>query len=627
MRSGISFFDAGVCKNLLRRCWPLWAAYFLALLIMLPVNLGSFTAGAIGEERAFLSQNILRSGVTSLAVSFVVSGLAALAMFSFLYNSRSCGMMCSLPLRRETLFSTACLTGILPMLLADLLVFGVTALIFGGEEYFQLGYLAQWLALVAMGNVSFYGIAVFCAMLTGSAVIMPAAYVVLNLAAYVAEGAIRALMGVFIYGFCYTKTSFTWLPPLVNLGKLGVMAQYDTAEGASRTIPTGFYVEHMDMLAAYCVAGIVLMALALLIFRRRRMETAGDAVAVKALRPVFKYCMALGGAVVFACCMDQWVFPRTITGGTAALLAAGMMLIGAFIGYFAAEMLMQKTLGVFRSGFKGFAVSCCVLLSLAAVCEFDLFGYERAVPDPAVVERIETSLITEGFSEPENLEAFTALHKQIIAHKAQNESADSGYYFAMHYYLKDGSTLERLYSLDSGDAACSDPDSDLMRWQELCNTEELTRIRSSFKMPVSAETIGMCNLSYYCVDEEGNYTGDNVALTTEQALELYNECVLPDIRDGHMARYWVIQSGDYYDVKSNTSIYLELVDRQQKDDSNDKYESMEFIVQMDSQRCLQWLEENTDIEPLSQREANKTLIDDGFNKYLSEGSGPVVSDY
>ena len=43
-----------------------------------------------------------------------------------------------------------------------------------------------------------------------------------------------------------------------------------------------------------------LLALALLLYRRRALETAGDAVAVPWLRPVFKYFMALGGALALA---------------------------------------------------------------------------------------------------------------------------------------------------------------------------------------------------------------------------------------------------------------------------------------------------------------------------------------
>ena len=594
MRSGISLFDKGICKNLLKRCWPLWAAYLLLLLMLLPVNLLSSTLS--GPDRMYLNQKILSSALTLISVSLVVSCLSALAAFGFLYNQKSCGLICSLPLRRGTVFITSAFTGLAPLLLADVLAWGLAALLMAGDAYVQPGYLGQWLGIVAMANVSFYGIAVFCAMLTGSVLIMPAAYLILNLAAYAAEGAVRALLGVFLYGYCYGDSSFTWLSPIINLNKMSVKGQFEIVQ--NRSIPLSFHVERVDLLAIYCVAGIVLLGLALLLYRRRSMETAGDAVALSCLKPVFKYCMTFGGAVVFACCFNEWVLGDALTGGRAALVAGAAMLVGAVIGYYAAEMLMQKTLDVFRRGYKGLAVSCCLLLLFAAASEFDLLGYERTTPQPEQVERIELASFNGSITQPENISAFVDLHKQIIAHKAENESAESSCWFIADYYTKDGGHLVRMYQLNSGEEALSDPQSDLMRWQDICNSQEVTALRTGFKMPVSAETLGMCNVSCYTDKEDGLYRNRNIALTAEQTLELYEDCILPDIRDGRLGRYWVVQTEDYYQLKSNTSVYIELVNRDYKEgDEGSKYEDLEFKVQMDSQRCLDWLKENLDLEP------------------------------
>ena len=187
MRSKTSFFNSGIAKNLLRRCWPLWLGYFGVLLLALPVAV--FNLDETSRSYVFrVTQNILSSGKTvAVYVSFAYSILVAMCTFSFPYSTRSCGMISSLPVRRETVFLTAYLTGLAPMLLADLLVMLLTALLAAGNPVISLSLLLQWLALVVMGNICFYGFAVFCAMLTGSIVILPAVYVVLNLAAFVAE--------------------------------------------------------------------------------------------------------------------------------------------------------------------------------------------------------------------------------------------------------------------------------------------------------------------------------------------------------------------------------------------------------------------------------------------------------
>lgn len=599
MKSGISLFNRGIAKDLLRRFWPLWTAYLLALLIMLPLSLDS--AGYEQAERWYLNNSLLRCGVTVVDLSFIVAPLSALAVFSYLYNSKSCGLMNSIPVRRETVFTTACLTGLAPLLLADVLTFAVTALVIAGDPYIYFHNLLLWLEMAVMGNVAFYGMAVFCAMLTGSVPVMPAVYAVLNVAAFVAESTVRGLLAVFIYGFAYDGASFTWLSPIVMLANhLNVEQTYTELKGVHEAVEGSYYMTGMGALAAYCAAGVVLLALALLLYRRRQMETAGDVVAVKVLRPVFKYCMAFGGAVVFAVCMDQWVF-TSLSAPKAAAVAVATMLVGAFIGYYMAEMLLQKSLSVFKGGWRGFAVTCAVLLLVAALSEFDAFGYEKRVPEAGEVEYIALNFVDGNIIEPENIQAYTALHRQITEHKEQNERRTEKYWFPVNYYLKDGSHMCRIYELDMSDKALSDPGSDIMLWQDICNSAEVTHYRTSFDIPVSADTIGMCSIDGYYYDEEGVYQDFGTRLTTEQALELYNDCIVPDVSDGHLAHFWAIEAGGFYDEKTNTTIYLEVVDRARGDMEAGKYDSMSFRVQTDSKRVLDWIAENTDIEPVPMR--------------------------
>lgn len=605
MKSGISLFDKGIAKNLFRRYWPLWAAYLLLLLIMLPASM--YSSAANRSDTIWLNEDILRSAQTLLYVSFAGAALSALAVFGFMYSSRSCSLICSMPVRRETVFVTATVMGLLPLLLSELLTFGVSALLLSGFEQIELRYLAQWLAVGLLSSTAFFGMAAFCAMLTGSAPVMPALFAVLNVAAYVAEGAVRALLGVFIYGFCYDRTGFTWLSPIVQMDtRMDVIPVYSEAGRAAQGMPEGFMLTGMDWLAGYCAAGIVLLALALLLFRRRRMETAGDVVALSILKPVFKYCMAFGGAVVFACIMNEWVFDNAAQGLLGAAVAAVMMLLGAAIGYYAAEMLMQKSLDVFRGNVKGCAIVCAVLLVTAAVCEFDLFGYETRVPAAEAVEYVELGFVDGNITEPENIQAVVDMHRQIIEHKSQNESAEDRYGLPVIYMLRDGSQLSRIYELDRSETAAEDPESDLMLWQRICNSPEVTGYRTSFGMPVNEDTLSYCNIVSSGLDDEGEYVGSQIKLDTDEALELYYECMLPDIADGHLAGYWAVPNNEYYDTKTNTTIYIELVDRENTQyEDKGKYASIDFEVQMDSERCLSWLAENTDIVPITLREAER----------------------
>ena len=102
MKSRTSFFNGGLCRNLLRRCWPVWAAYLAALVAVLPVSLFNRLRMADDGARIYLDMYLLNSAKYSLYLSFVFGLLSVMAMFSFLYSTRGCGMINALPLKRET---------------------------------------------------------------------------------------------------------------------------------------------------------------------------------------------------------------------------------------------------------------------------------------------------------------------------------------------------------------------------------------------------------------------------------------------------------------------------------------------------------------------------------------------
>ena len=287
MKSKTSLFNKGVALNLLKRCWPLWTGYFVLLLLVTPAVLsGRVDRLAPGE---MLNYTLLNTGADVVYISMAVGVLAAMAMFNYLYSTKSCGMMNMLPLRRETMFLTAFLTGLVPMLAADVLVMLITAVLYGGRlVYFKT--LLLGLAMAVMGNISFYGFAVFCAVLTGNLVVLPVLYLVLNLTVYVAERAVRYLLSAFVYGMNASSCTLLVLSPIMELlNSLSVMpVNYIDAEGMVQVVANAYRVNGLGVLGIYCAAGLVCAALALLIDRRRQRERATDVGAVPVLKPVFK---------------------------------------------------------------------------------------------------------------------------------------------------------------------------------------------------------------------------------------------------------------------------------------------------------------------------------------------------
>lgn len=600
MKSKKSLFNKGVALNLLKRCWPLWAGYFVLLLLVTPAALsGRVDRLAPGE---MLNYTLLNTGADVVYISMAVGVLAAMAMFNYLYSTKSCGMMNMLPLRRETMFLTAFLTGLVPLLAADVLVMLITAVLYGGRlVYFKT--LLLWLAMAVMGNISFYGFAVFCAVLTGNLVVLPVLYLVLNLTVYVAERAVRYLLSAFVYGMNASSCTLLVLSPVMELiNSLSVMpVNYIDAEGMVQVVANVYQVNGLGVLGAYCAAGLVCAALALLIYRRRQMERATDVVAVPVLKPVFKYCMTFGTAVVLAYVVYAWLVSGNVSGMAAALLVLLLLLVGAVIGYYASEMLMQKTLKVFPGKWKGCLVSCLILAVLTMAWEFDLFGYERRIPEADQVESAWLVQNNTGLTEPENIQALTQLHQSFVDNKAENESADERYTVTVRYMLKDGGTLIRCYPIRYDQEALNDPDSDIRRYEALENVEEARINRVVPPFPVTITNISYGDVYMSWLDEEGYYQGENLSLTDEQVFALY-QCILKDLEAGTAGRYWVGESDAYLDTVSNIDINLEFVAGTGEDQ---KWSYIYESLCLDEENAMNWIRENTDFTVLPQRELQR----------------------
>ncbi len=609
MRSKVSFFNRGICRNLLRRCWPLWTAYLVLLLFWLPVRLIRLSrmTGDPGVEYNLL---VLRSGTAMIPVSFVMCILTAMVVFSYLYNTRSCGLMNSLPLRRETMFGTAVLTGLMPLLLADLLTAGLTAALYlgrgvGAEE------ILTWLLMAVCSNLCFYGVAVFCAMLTGSLLILPLAYLALNLAAWVVAACLNDLLGAVVYGYGESGMGWLlWLSPVVAL---------ENRVHVSRPEAVGpWQVTGLPVLLAYAAVGLALLIPALLLYRKRNMETATDTVAYPVLKPLFRYCMAFGTALVAASTVYSLLLGGSFHGRHAALVILALLLLGAGLGWYAAEMLIRKTVRVFPGKWKGLAAVCAVLVLLLAAAELDLTGYERRIPKAEEV----ASVSLEGIggtrmTQPENIEKALDLHRSVVSHKTRHEPDIHGFggWLHLRYTLKNGSVLERSYYLQREEP--EDP-TDVLLWEELLNCPELLDQRNAWPYPVTEDMVFSAVLGCSREGVDGREEYLSFSMTPEEALDFYYNALLPDQRAHTLGRVWLLDHEANRERRSNVSFYMEL-----QDPARDRTGTMpetgiavkerEYYhveICMDSEACVRWIREHTDL-PIQSQAEQRRLAQDG----------------
>ena len=211
MKSRTSFFNAGVAKNLLRRFWPLWAAYFGVQLLILPGLTTHYWADWEGLAAA-INQRLLSSAIGMVIVSFFMAPLTARLLLGYLFETRGCGMMNSLPLRRETVFGTVWLVGFGGMLLTNVAAVLLSFVQLAGFGM-RLSTVLLWLLLVTCGNLCFFGVAVFTAQLTGSRGFYPFLYLLVNFAAALLATCVWELLRQMVYGLGGYPSLLYWFSP------------------------------------------------------------------------------------------------------------------------------------------------------------------------------------------------------------------------------------------------------------------------------------------------------------------------------------------------------------------------------------------------------------------------------
>ena len=564
MRSRTSFFNRTLCLSAVKRFWPLWTAYLGIWVLSLPLPILQARRSMTMTELEFVERVYNMAHIEGLILGAFFSLMAAMAVWSFLYNARSASGFGCLPVRREGQFFSALLAGFLPLAASNLIAALLTLPV--APDGLHALVLGQFFAITTLIDLFFFGFATLCAFLTGHILVLPAVYGVLNFTAIAVEVLVREVLGNFVYGMSGTidgNFSTLWLTPALAIGsKVQVHVEYAPTQASEYGEylvygPSSVSFEGWWVLLLYALVGLVCMALALLLFRRRKLETAGDVVAVPFLRPVFRWCMALGCGLCLSTLMEFIIFTVDTRDASAFRILLVFFLLGAFIGWFSGEMLIRKSFRVFhKRAWAGFGICCAVILVLMLGMRFDLFGYEKRVPK---AENIRSATVySDGgetlFTERENLEKLTDLHRAIVADKdGQLErfyAAQSGSWVTLNcrirYTLRSGRVMTRYYLLYMDRDAPSETVSDL---QALLNTREAVASRCALELPSGGFTLDTCvsvwmtvpqcaraagytDTEEYLLAEYRGYSPEEAAaMSPEKRRELTEELLNADVYD------------------------------------------------------------------------------------------------
>lgn len=622
MRSRTSCFNKTLYGKSLKRFWPVWFIGALLWFLFEPMFFLNWASGS-GANDLYMRRHMVQTmGAESHILWFIFSVSVAMAVFSWLYNIRSAGFTAALPVSRRGLFlscylsgltilvSTAAFTGLLMLLLSLLRSGGLADLI------------AEWLLVSVLDILNFYGFAVLCAMLTGNLVIMPLCALALEFAAVTVEELVRSLMGTVLYGFVSEESLITAFSPLWRLCSTGSMEPvFD---------PSGNVIDYsftgMTLLLIYAAAGVSFTLLAMRLFEQRRMETAGDAVAIEILKPVFRWCMGVGcGLLASVGFYDLIVSGRyePCTGGNFALIIF-LLAIGGLAGWFGADMLIEKSFRVFSLHKRGAVLLTVILLLFGFSLGCDPLGLEKRVPAAGEFDSVTVNCAGESafFMEQESLEETVKLHESVIAHKKVHQSNPENNWrmLSIDYFRDSELVLSRYYYLAADSAERESRNSDLRFAERVLNLPEALLRRKKIEFPVTEDSIEYAALrqrEHYYADDymlryahapvketdmdisdasqeyfgacEG-YTGGDLTLTEKEAYEFYTECLLPDLQEGTLGRVWLVSDAEYAKTVYNIEFDMTVRSSEWKDGTPLNVSWFYTVPTVNSRRTNAWLE-------------------------------------
>lgn len=523
MRSVTSYFNRELLRGALQRTWPLWAAYTLIWLFLLPVTLFIHLSDRhIVYSRPTLSYELLNTGLSSGVMMAAVFGIFfAMAMFAYLTSPRATNGMHAMPIRREGLFLTHYLAGLFCQVVTLLVSFALAALVTAAFGVFDGYAVGMGLLLCVLLVLFFYSFGVLCMVCVGQILAGAVFYGILNFLFVGMEVLLRSFAGNFLYGYDGRSSAFSTAPlspPVEIASSLSVSYVYDGID------PIGVRVLYLGTFAAYAAAGLVLAALALLLYRKRRSEMTGNTVAIGWLRPVFKYGVALCSAFSLGQLLSYFVFELTDSTYTAGALIGTIacMIFAGLIGYYAAEMLLKKSFRVFKTSWKGALATSAVLILIGLSFPLDLTGYQSRVPEQSDIVSATVDLYGGNVSGSFNLSGQESIallrdaHCAVITDKARQTEYNRRYVpfdgdtcmLRITYELADGTELFRSYDLSIDEALLSDPSSPESALTKLANCTEITRARVlGGWVPDHLEELritgGYLNCSYY---SDGKYS-------------------------------------------------------------------------------------------------------------------------
>lgn len=456
MKSKISCFNAAIFRKNATLYWPLWGSYLLVILGLIP---GRLIYTLYNNKRHYPngftpSQSLVALGEAldiswGIVIVFIGAVATSMVLFYYLFQARSANMIHALPVTRGELYGTNLITGLLFLLGPQVIAFFVSMLVLLGHNVTCVEYFAEFMLLLGGITVLAYGIAVFCAMLTGQIVALPIFFLAVNILYMLLEMCMGNMMEYLGFGLTYQNLGGwrNWFSPAIYLlDRVNFYARY-RIDNAGNVTDGNLYISGQLTVAGYLLVALILFVAAYLLYRRRNIECAGDLVAVPVLRPILRWGIGFVAGYLAAVSILQLasvVFYIPRWGIFVIVMAAGILF------YFIAQMFISKRFKIFRNvNWK----ECAAFAGVMALSFVALAGCarvrDRYIPKEEDIRQVKFSAGRMNTLSGDDIALILDWQQAVIDTADEFRAMDARdvdkVYCDLEYELKNGKKITRTY--------------------------------------------------------------------------------------------------------------------------------------------------------------------------------------
>lgn len=438
MKLRTSYFNPEAFRKNITRFAPLWGLYLIFGLLITVLLRGNTSSGYyfakdVGWSLPFMA-------VINLGYALMCGQL----LFGDLYNTRLCNALHAMPLRREGWFFTNVLSGLTFSFGPNVIVTVLMMLLSGSYGIIPL----IWLLVVTLQFLTFFGIAVFSAYCTGNRFAMALIYGIINFLSMLILYLVTLLYEPLLYGITVDPEGFELLCPVVQLASAEYFAELDKSDYIRGIL--GINWSAVGTCVIFAAVGVALMAVGLLMYRKRNLECAGDFIAVKPLAPVFLTLYSTFVAAFVYVFFDAFFGSEAIT----------FLFVGLAIGFFTGQMLLERSVRVFRGKkWLGFGVMAGALALSLILTALDPVGITRWVPEVKEIKAMHLAgyeysvRYTDDYliTDEQTVAKLLQVHQQAVEDPADTYYDTVSVY--IRYELTNGSTVRRDYEIQADSPA------------------------------------------------------------------------------------------------------------------------------------------------------------------------------